>query len=162
MKKLIALSCLTLTFGLAGFILAPQGYIEDKKTGMRIMYYDMKVATAVVKQNGAIMKGSTVKSGDKLSLYISGVEGFITKGVSGHVFPAVEVSVTDQNNNVLYESPNLLTIGESGVTVEAAKEMSCDITPSEKWPAGTYKWEVKFWDLNGPGIILSDMKIVKK
>jgi len=164
MKKTLILICLSVIAILGSFTTSSKGYMEDKANGMRIMYYEMKVGTAQVKQNEKDMKTSIVKNGDKIYIYLTGVDGFIPKDGSSSVFPACEVTVTDINNNVLYESGNVLAdaVGTRGVSIADAKFLSSNFTIGEKWPAGVYKWEVKFWDLNGPGVILSDMKITKK
>jgi hypothetical protein len=164
MKKSLIFICLSVILTQGSFkLLSPNGFIEDKGNGMRIMYYEMKVGTVQVKQNDKDMKTSIVKNGDKIMIVLTGVDGFIPKD-GANVFPAAEVTVTDENNNVLYESENILakTVGTRGVSIAEAKFLESDFTISAKWPTGIYKWEVKFWDLNGPGVILSDMKITKK
>src|SRR5438046_1577007 len=108
MKNALILICLSVILTQGSFKLSPKGYIEDKANGMRIMYYEMKVGTAQVTQNEKNMKTSQVKNGDKIKIYLTGVDGFLPKAGSSNVFPAAEVTITDANNNVLYESANIL------------------------------------------------------
>src|SRR5436190_24106234 len=108
MKKALALVCLVSVITQGSFRMSPKGFIEDKATGMRIMFYELKADKATVTKNDGTMKNPVVRNGDKIVLVLSGVNGFIPKAGSPNVFPACEVTITDENNNVLVESENIL------------------------------------------------------
>ncbi len=162
MKK-AQLICAILFLALASFAPAPKGYLEDKGSGLKVIFYEVKVGNIKVQLNEKPLKGNSVKTDDELYLYVQDVTGWRPKA-NGNVFPACEVTVTDIDGNVLMETENILAeaVGENGVSAADAAFLNSNITPSVKWKSGTYRWEVKFWDLNGPGVIISDMIVEKK
>lgn len=131
---------------------------------MRVMYYEMKVDNCTVTINDKPMKGNKIQTQDRVKLLLTGVYGFRRQKGTDNVFPAAEVTITDEKGNVLYETENILAnvVGEDGVSEQDASVLSSYITANSDWPAGKYYWQVKFWDLNGTGVILTEMMLEKK
>ncbi|MCP9767155.1 hypothetical protein EGI22_04480 [Lacihabitans sp. LS3-19] len=144
---------------LCSFLLScSAGIKKDFLSSLKVTNNGLSFEQAYMASDGKALQSDQLKTGQKVTLQLTGVKGFDL--IDGMAFPGASIEVLDKNGAKAMELADLFaSYDETGVKAEDAQYLSAALTIGSPLLIGeTYTFKSHFWDKNGTGEINGEME----
>lgn len=159
MKKILVYIVLACIVSACNF---SKGTNKDLATGMNLSYNGFRVGKAsLVNGQNQVTSSNVVSMGEKVAIVVEDIENYEQE--NGHVFPKLDLIVTDKNGGVALEGNDIVG-NDDGYTPEDAAIMRGTVTVGDPMrPGETYHAKMTITDkLKPENIITVEVDLVVK
>ncbi|KPM47391.1 hypothetical protein [Jiulongibacter sediminis] len=134
------------------------GVKKDFLSGLKVTNSGLAFEQAYMSSDGKSLQTDQLKTGQKVTLQLTGVKGF--ELIDDMAYPGATIEVIDKTGVKAMELADLFSsYNETGVKPTDAQYLSTALTIGNPLLVGeTYTFKSHFWDKNGSGEINGEME----
>ncbi len=135
------------------------GVKKDSLTGLSCSYKGLSLEDAYLTVDNEEIKTNEIEYGKKVSIVLTGVEGYDLDG--GKVKLGCKIVVSDMEGNAVISADDVFAAShEGGLKPGEAEMLNASLTVGKPLEIDKqYKWETLFWDKNGKGTINTEITL---